>query len=64
MSTYFGTLRGGSELMYNELEKRINKKYLRNFSLFNYVEKANFNKKTIYWTPHTIDQQSVNFLTI
>ena len=61
MSTYFGTLRGGSELMYNELEKRINKKYLRNFSLFNYVEKANFNKKTIYWTPHTTDQQSVNF---
>lgn len=61
MSTYFGTLRGGSELMYNELEKRINKKYLRNFSLFNYVEKANFNKKTIYWTPHTPDQQSVNF---
>lgn len=53
---------GGTELMYNELMNRIDKKYIKNVSIFNYLSKADFNKKTVYWNQLSYDQEAVNFL--
>lgn len=53
---------GGTELMYNELMRRVDKKLLNNVSIFNYLSKADFNKKTVYWNQLSYDQEAVNFL--
>ncbi len=53
---------GGSELMYNELIRRIDTSVLDNVSIFNYPAYADVNKKTIYWNQLSYDQQSVMFL--
>lgn len=53
---------GGTELMYNELIRRIDNSVLDNVSIFNYPAYADVNKKTIYWNQLSYDQQSVMFL--
>lgn len=53
---------GGTELMYNELMSRIPKEFLEHFSIFNYPNTADFNKKLIYWNQLSYDQNSVQFL--
>jgi len=53
---------GGTELMYNELIRRIDNSVLDNVSIFNYPTYADVNKKTIYWNQLSYDQQSVMFL--
>lgn len=53
---------GGTELMYNELQKRLDGKF-DNISIFNYPMYADTSKKTVYWNQLSYDQQAVNFLT-
>ena len=44
----FNTPLGGTELMYNELMKRLPDLYTERFSIFNYLPNADFSKKTIF----------------
>lgn len=61
---YFDKPKGGTELMYNELMSRIDKKYIDDVSIFNYLCYADFNKKkTVYWNQLSYDQEAVNFLS-
>ena len=53
---------GGTELMYNELMKRLPEEYKNKFSIFNYVNQAGFSKPTIYWCQLSYDQQAVQWL--
>ena len=53
---------GGTELMYNELMKRIGSKY-DHLSIFNYIGQADFNKTTVYWNQLSYDQQAVQWLS-
>jgi len=53
---------GGTELMYNELIRRIDNSVLDNVSIFNYPAYADVTKKTIYWNQLSYDQQAVMFL--
>lgn len=53
---------GGTELMYNELMKRLPQKYKSEFSIFNYFNQADTNKKLIYWNQLSYDQQAVQIL--
>jgi glycosyltransferase involved in cell wall biosynthesis len=54
---------GGTELMYEELMKRLPQEYKDKFSIFNYPAYADVNKPTIYWNQLSYDQQAVQFLT-
>jgi len=54
---------GGTELMYEELMKRLPQEYKDKFSIFNYPAYADVNKPTIYWNQLSYDQQTVQFLT-
>ena len=54
---------GGTELMHNELIKRLPKSYLNTFSIFNYPSDADFSKKMIYWNQLSYDQDAVQFLS-
>ena len=45
----FDKPKGGTELMYDELMKRLALNYQEEFSIFNYLPYADFNKPTIYW---------------
>lgn len=60
--TNFDRPLGGTELMYNELVRRLNPKYFVDFSIFNYVSNADFKKPTIYWNQLSYNQEAVNFL--
>ena len=53
---------GGTELMYNELKRRISPQYFQKFSIFNYASYADFNKPTVYWNQLSYDQEAVQFL--
>lgn len=53
---------GGTELMYNELMKRVSSKY-DHLSIFNYIGQADFNKTTVYWNQLSYDQQAVQWLS-
>ena len=53
---------GGTELMYNELFKRIPKFYLDKYSIFNYTTNADSNKHMIYWNQLSYDQEAVKLL--
>lgn len=53
---------GGTELMYNELMKRVGSKY-DHLSIFNYIGQADFNKTTVYWNQLSYDQQAVQWLS-
>lgn len=53
---------GGTELMYEELMKRLPEDMKDRFSIFNYASYADLNKPTIYWNQLSYDQQAVQFL--
>lgn len=53
---------GGTELMYNELVKRLDKNNYSELSIFNYPNTADFNKNLIYWNQLSYDQNAVQFL--
>jgi len=53
---------GGTELMYNELMRRLPDSYREHFSIFNYISQADFSKITIYWNQLSHDQEAVQFL--
>jgi FkbM family methyltransferase len=53
---------GGTELMYNELIRRLPDSYKEHFSIFNYINQADFSKITIYWNQLSHDQEAVQFL--
>lgn len=53
---------GGTELMYNELMRRLPDSYKEHFSIFNYINDADFSKTTIYWNQLSYDQDAVQFL--
>lgn len=54
---------GGTELMYEELMKRLSQEHKDKFSIFNYPSYADTSKTTIYWNQLSYDQQPVQFLT-
>ena len=54
---------GGTELMYNELMRRLPEEYKDKWSIFNYIGDADFEKPTIYWNQLSYDQQAVQWLT-
>jgi glycosyltransferase involved in cell wall biosynthesis len=58
----FDKPKGGTELMYDELMKRLPDNYREQFSIFNYLPHADFSKKTIYWNQLSYDQKAVQFL--
>jgi glycosyltransferase involved in cell wall biosynthesis len=53
---------GGTELMYEELMKRLPEEYKDKYSIFNYVGKADFTKPTVYWNQLSYDQDAVQWL--
>jgi glycosyltransferase involved in cell wall biosynthesis len=58
----FDKPKGGTELMYDELMKRLALNYQEEFSIFNYLPYADFNKPTIYWNQLSYDQGAIQFL--
>lgn len=54
---------GGTELMYEELMKRLPQEYKDKFSIFNYPVYADKTKPTIYWNQLSYDQEAVQFLS-
>jgi len=54
---------GGTELMYDELMKRLPQDLKDRFSIFNYVSYADTTKPTIYWNQLSYDQKAVQFLS-
>ena len=54
---------GGTELMYEELMKRLPQEYKDKFSIFNYPAYADTTKSTIYWNQLSHDQNAVQFLS-
>jgi glycosyltransferase involved in cell wall biosynthesis len=54
---------GGTELMYEELMKRLPDTYKERFSIFNYISQADFSKPTIYWNQLSYDQEAVQWLS-
>lgn len=53
---------GGTELMYEELMRRLPQETKDRFSIFNYIAYADFTKPTIYWNQLSYDQNAVQFL--
>lgn len=58
----FDKPKGGTELMYDELMKRLPMNYQEEFSIFNYLPYADFSKPTIYWNQLSYDQGAIQFL--
>jgi len=59
--TMFEKPLGGTELMFNELVKRV-PNVLEKFSIFNYASYADPNKTMIYWNQLSYDQEAIQFL--
>lgn len=53
---------GGTELMHNELFRRISNNFLQDYSIFNYPSQVDPSKKLIYWNQLSFDQDAVQFL--
>lgn len=53
---------GGTELLFQELQKRTEGKY-DHLSIFTYIGQADFNKTTVYWNHLSYDQQAVQWLS-
>lgn len=53
---------GGTELMYEELMKRLPQEIKDRVSIFNYPVYADFTKPTVYWNQLSHDQNAVQFL--
>jgi glycosyltransferase involved in cell wall biosynthesis len=58
----FDKPKGGTELMHDELMRRLPDNYREQFSIFNYLPHADFSKKTIYWNQLSYDQGAVQAL--
>jgi glycosyltransferase involved in cell wall biosynthesis len=58
----FDSPKGGTELMYDELMRRLPDNYKEHFSIFNYLPYADFSKTTIYWNQLSYDQDAVQDL--
>ena len=58
----FDKPKGGTELMYDELMRRLPDNYKEHFSIFNYLPHADFSKTTIYWNQLSYDQDAVQAL--
>ena len=58
----FDKPKGGTELMFDELMRRLPASYKKQFSIFNYLPQADFSKKTIYWNQLSYDQDAVQAL--
>ena len=58
----FDKPKGGTELMFDELMRRLPDNYKEQFSIFNYLPQADFSKKTIYWNQLSYDQDAVQAL--
>jgi glycosyltransferase involved in cell wall biosynthesis len=58
----FDKPKGGTELMYDELMRRLPDNYKEHFSIFNYLPYADFSKTTIYWNQLSYDQDAVQAL--
>jgi glycosyltransferase involved in cell wall biosynthesis len=58
----FDKPKGGTELMYDELMKRLPLNYQEEFSIFNYLPYADFSKPTIFWNQLSYDQDAIQFL--
>lgn len=58
----FNKPKGGTELMYDELMRRLPLNYKEEFSIFNYLTYADFSKPTIFWNQLSYDQQAIQFL--
>jgi len=54
---------GGTELMYEELMKRLPQEIKDRVSIFNYIPYADFTKPTVYWNQLSYDQKAVEFLS-
>ena len=54
---------GGTELMYEELMKRLPQKYKDKFSIFAHPSYADTTKPTVYWNHLSYDQEAVQFLS-
>lgn len=54
---------GGTELMFEELIKRLDKTSLEKISIFNYLNQADFDKITIFWNQLSYDQEAISFLS-
>lgn len=61
MSSFINPL-GGTELMYNELMKRLPNEYKEKFSIFNYISDGDFSKPTIFWNQLSYDQKAIEWL--
>ena len=53
---------GGTELMYEELMRRLPQDIKDKVSIFNYPTYADFSKPTVYWNQLSYDQQAVQLL--
>lgn len=53
---------GGTEIMYEELMRRLPQDIKDNVSIFNYLPYADFTKPTVYWNQLSHDQNAVQFL--
>lgn len=54
--------KGGTELMFEELQKRLPQEIWDKYSIFNYLPNADFSKETIFWNQLSYDQQAIQFL--
>ena len=54
---------GGTELMFQELTKRLPTEIWERVSIFNYLPHADFSLKTIYWNQLSHDQEAVKALS-
>lgn len=54
---------GGTELMFEELQNRLTTEQKQKFSIFNYIQDADFDKFTIFWNQLSYDQEAVSFLS-
>jgi glycosyltransferase involved in cell wall biosynthesis len=54
--------KGGTELMFEELQRRLPQEIWDKYSIFNYLSQADFSKKTIFWNQLSYDQHAVQFL--
>ena len=54
---------GGTELMFEELQNRLTEEQKEKFSIFNYIQDADFDKFTIFWNQLSYDQEAVSFLS-
>jgi glycosyltransferase involved in cell wall biosynthesis len=53
---------GGTELMYEELMRRLPQEVKDRVSIFNYLPYADFSKPTVYWNQLSYDQKAIEFL--